>query len=612
MTHAPIPARSAKTWREVFKSGRVVAAAIFLLTFAVYWFSPVTQVTDSNYAMLLSLDLLEHRSFCLDHYAIPRLQPEPHYNTIMNGGIHQIELRDGHLYYYFPPGSSILSIPFVALMNLIGVSPANQDGTYNLEAEIALQSLLAALLMASLAVIFFFTARLMLPVGWSALIALGSAFGTQMWSTASRALWTETWGILLMGVVIWLLLRSQVLGRAPNAIVLATVLAWTYFVRPTNAVAILGVSIWFLIYHRRSFLRYAITGLGWLVLFIAYSWNHFHQLLPQYYLANRLAFKQALVALPGNLISPSRGLLVFVPVLLFVGFLLVRYWRELSARCLLWLSLAVIALHLIVITGFDPWHGGFSYGPRFSTGLVPWFTLLAILGVRAMLDGRQRHPEASKAAWRIQLGCGAVLLILSCFINARGALFRDTWIWNVRPTNVDDLPAKIWDWRQPQFLAGLIRPPKPATIPSLTFDRIDFATWQSDPYLWYGWSAPDPKSRWTEAKEAGIVFRLNDGVQSRDLSLRLQLTGFVVPDKLPRQSVNIILNGTTVDSFVIEQGEPLERTIILPAKLLRAENEMIFKLPDATTPASLGLSKDPRPLGIAVFWMQLEPTTQRP
>jgi len=583
----------------------LIAAAIFVLAFLIYWFSPVTQVTDSNYAMLLSQDLLEHRSFLLDYYAVPRLRPEYHYNTIMNGEIHQIEVRDGHFYYYFPPGTSVLSVPFVALMKVFGLSPANQDGKPDLENEIAIQSVLAALLMAALAVIFYYISRLALPSGWSVIIALGSAFGTQMWSTASRAMWTETWGILLLGIAVWMIFRAQRLGKRLHTIVLGSVLAWTYLVRPTNAVAIVGVSVWLLIFHRRLFIRYALTGAVWLGLFVAWSWYHFHQLLPQYYLANRLTFKEAWVAFPGNLISPSRGLLIFVPVLFFVAFLLARNWKEIDQRCLVWLSLGIIVLHLIAIAGFSPWHGGFSYGPRFSTGLVPWLTLLSILAVKGMIDRRRQHPATNEWAWRLQLGCGAVLLAVSVLINARGALARETWVWNVRPTNVDVFPGKIWDWRQPQFLAGWVRPPRPNIVPALVEDKIDFASSQADPFLWFGWSAPDPNSRWTEAKEAGLVFRLADKGQPRDLRLRIQLAGFVVAGRHPRQRVSLLLNRTPVDNFVIDQSEPAERTIELPAQLLRADNELLFELPDAASPASFGLSRDPRPLGITVYWMQI-------
>ena len=138
MSNAPGPAGPSKTSltaRGLSDPSSLAAVSILVFTFLVFWWSPVTQVTDSNYAMLLSQDLLEHRSFMLDHYAIPRLTPEFHYNTIMNGEIHQLELRDGHLYYYFPPGTSVLSVPFVALMKANGVSAANPDGTHNLDAE---------------------------------------------------------------------------------------------------------------------------------------------------------------------------------------------------------------------------------------------------------------------------------------------------------------------------------------------------------------------------------------------------------------------------------------------------------------------------------------------
>src|SRR6185436_4108385 len=133
----------------------------------------------------------------------------------------------------------------------------------------------------------------------------------------------------------------------------------------------------------------------------------------------------------------------------------------------------------------------------------------------------------------------------------------------------------------------------------MTSDRIDFAGAQVEPYLWFGWSAPDPKSRWTEERSAGIVFRLTNESLQRDQVLKMQLSGFIVPVKHRSQKVIATLNGTTVDSFLIAQTEPIERTIKLPASLLRAENELILKLPDAASPKSFGLSKDPRQLGIA-------------
>lgn len=438
-----------------FSPTLLAGMAVFILTLSIFLISRVHQVNDSHYSMLLSQSLIKHGSFQLDHYALPRYEPQWHGYYFKNGPIYHLEVVDNHLYYHLPPGSSILSVPFVAVLNVLGVSAANADGTYNPRGEVMIEAGLAALLMAALAVIFFYTARLMLPTGWSMTVALGGALGTQVYSTASRGLWSETWGILLLGIVILLLLRSETEKRSVKPILLATLLSWMYFVRPTFSVHIIAISVYLLIFHRRSFIRYVITGLIWLGAFVFYSWLHFGQLLPSYYRANRLQFDTFWVALAGNLVSPSRGLLVHVPVLLFVAFLVVRYWRRIVHQRLVWLAVAIIICHLIIISSFPHWWGGHSFGPRFTTGLVPWFVLLGILGVRGMLAWREQLVAPVRASWRVQLVCGGLLLLFSLFINTRGATSHATWLWNVRPVGVDEHPEKLWDWSQPQFLAGL-------------------------------------------------------------------------------------------------------------------------------------------------------------
>ena len=257
--------------------GRDAAAGaiVFAVTLSVFLFSRIHQVADSHYSMLLSQSLVSRASFALDAYALPRHEPVWHGYYFKNGPIYQLEVAGGRLYYHLPPGSSVLSAPFVAAFNLLGVSPAAADGSYDPRGEVIIEAGLAALLMAALAVVFFYTARLRLPLGWSVAAALGAAFGTQVYSTASRALWSDTWGILLLGVVVFLLLRDEAKGRGLSPVWLASLLAWTYFVRPTFAVHIAMVSVYIFIYRRRLFLAYALTGAAWLALFVCYSWFHF-------------------------------------------------------------------------------------------------------------------------------------------------------------------------------------------------------------------------------------------------------------------------------------------------------------------------------------------------
>jgi hypothetical protein len=430
-----------------------IGIALFGFTLFVFLISRVHQVTDSSYSMLLSESLLHHRSLALDSYQIPRLEPKPQIGYVSDGDIYHLEYVDGKIYYFFPAGSSILSIPFVAVMNAWGVSAANPDGTYNRDGETKIQVRLSAILMAAFAVIVFYAARVLLPLGWSALIAMSTALGTQIWSTASRALWSDTWAIFLLGFVIVQLIAPEARKGRPRPVLLACLLAWTYFARPTYSIPIIVITIYLFIYYRSSFWRYALAGGLWLAAFIAYSEYHYGHLAPNYYLASRLSFETFGMALAGNLVSPSRGLLIFVPVLFFVAYLLVRYASELYSRRLVILSLSVIVAHLIVVSGFSPWWAGHSFGPRYTTGLVPWFTLLAIVGVRSRLAWVEKHPGSRRFFRAVELSAGSLLLLGSLVINALGATAHRTWLWNSRPVNVDASPDRVWDWKHPQFLA---------------------------------------------------------------------------------------------------------------------------------------------------------------
>lgn len=416
---------------------------LFAVCYSIFIMSPVQQPADSLYAMMVSQNLVRHRTFTLDNYKFPTLSPVQEKKYTSNTSIYHLELIDGHIYYYYGPGSSVLSAPFVAAMNALGVTASDASGAHDQLGEMKIQTRLACLLMALLAVVFFLTARFALPLRWSILVASFGAFGTQVWSTATRALWAHTWMIFLLGFVILMLVAHEIKGRRLRPVVLASLLSWMFFVRPAAVVPIVVITAYILILRRELFLSYALTGLAWLALFVVYSYYHFGQLLPNYYrLGNELSARAFGVGLLGNLISPSRGVLVFVPFLLFVAYLLTRYWRYVPKRLAI-LALAATLLHVVLVSSFPIWWGGFSFGPRVLTDAVPWFVLLTIIGLKAALPNL-RGPE---------FVAGALLLALSIGINGRGATSEATAMWNVRPASVDEHPERLWDWRDPQFLA---------------------------------------------------------------------------------------------------------------------------------------------------------------
>src|SRR5712691_11043224 len=106
---------------SAFRRDRTVAAVVFVTTFALFLASPVRSLGDSFYSLMLD-----------EHFKVP-LDPQryPGINGTRGPYPYQIETVGGHQYYYFPLGSSILSVPFVAAMRAVGVSTIALDGIYD-------------------------------------------------------------------------------------------------------------------------------------------------------------------------------------------------------------------------------------------------------------------------------------------------------------------------------------------------------------------------------------------------------------------------------------------------------------------------------------------------
>jgi hypothetical protein len=431
---------------------------VFIFTLLVFCISPVSVLSDGQYSMVLSDSILRHHSVYLNAYRFPEpilqnaLCGAPTEQISHTNNQYQLDRLGGNVVYCYPHGSSILSIPFVAAVGLAGIRPAFPNGKYDYAGEAKIQRLLAAILMAAFSCIIFRTSLLFLDTTTSLIVTGGAAFGTQVWSTASRTLWSHTWLIFLAAWVVYLLLRHEHAKAKLHPVILATLLSWMYFVRPTAAGPIACVTIYLLICHRDEFLPYAAAGASWFAAFVTYSWFTFGRLIPQYYLNFNNDWSEVSTALAGTLISPSRGLFVYVPSVGFVLYLLARYWRRIPCTRLVAVSFGIIAMQLLVIASWHYWWGGYSYGARYTTDLAPWFVLLGILGLAA------RSATLPIASHRMEAVIGLCLLAISVVINGRGATSWATFRWN-DTVDIDFHPDRAFDWGYPQFMAGLIPAP---------------------------------------------------------------------------------------------------------------------------------------------------------
>lgn len=446
--------------------GREMASAVatFVIALAVFIGSPVRQYADSYYSLLVSESLLRHGTSRLDRFFPLPLDSKRHPGLVPDrwreenrwppGLPSQLEITGGSLRYRYPLGSSLLSLPFVAVLRVLGVFSVGPDGQYDAAGEQRQQVVIATLLMAAFTTLCYLTARLALPRALSFAVAGGAALGTPVWSTASRGLWSHTWGLLLIGLVVHQVLRAEITGRSRRPILLATLLAWAFLVRPVHAISALAVTGLVASRDRRAARRLVVTGALWFGAFVCWNLATRGAFLPWAYAGHGLTTRAFGSAWAGHLLSPSRGLLVFSP---FIAVLLALAFRARRGRRVLGASVVVTVLHFIPLSLLPTWWGGHCYGPRLATDLVPWFVSWAVLALGL-------GPRLSRLARALLV----VSLVWSVTVHGRGALSSATWHWNGHPWNVDRDPSRVWDWSDAQFLAGLTgtaAPGEEAVIP---------------------------------------------------------------------------------------------------------------------------------------------------
>jgi hypothetical protein len=150
----------------------------------------------------------------------------------------------------------------------------------------------------------------------------------------------------------------------------------------------------------------------------------------------------------GLLVSPSRGLLVFSPVLLLAGASIGWPWRAARAAGPGWLA-AGLLLQFAAYAVYSVWWGGHTYGPRYLIDLlVPLAPFLA-MGVNRLLRG----ALAAAAA--------VVLLVWSIGVAGLGAFVYPNEVWNTSPAGVDLHHERLWDVRDSQIARAIRAAPSP-------------------------------------------------------------------------------------------------------------------------------------------------------
>jgi hypothetical protein len=322
-------------------------------------------------------------------------------------------------------GAALAALPvFLAARAVAGDLVARPDALW-WTAKLA-----AALMVALAAAAVFLLARRWLEPWPALLVALAFGLGTPAWSVASQTLWQHPASQLFLALGTLAVAGAR--GRPGRAALAGLAFAAAAACRPTSALFAAGAAAWLLAVDRRGLVAFAAGALP--IGAAQLAWNaawmggplHFGQTEVARAMAQAKTGvarpwqpEQAGVALAGLLLSPSRGLLVFSPLLALAVPGAVRAFRRPAFDGLRPVALGALALLAVEPLWFD-WWGGWSYGWRRLADLAPALCLLLVPVADDLL----------RPGWR-RLGA-ALLLAWAVALQALGAVAYDLSGWNAR------------------------------------------------------------------------------------------------------------------------------------------------------------------------------------
>ncbi len=448
-------ARNSRTTSPRAGARRSSAVALAVLAFVIYNvnFRDIL-IGDPVPTTLLPASLLREANLDLDEFRV-LTEEEPYVKTIMDL-FGAFQTRDGHLVSSYPVGAAILATPVYAVFLLF--ESLETWWQYRLAGKLA-----ASLIVALSAGVVFLAVEAIAGARAAWVLGPAYAFGTSAWTVASQAMWQHGPGMLCLAIAVLMALHLERRPRTSVAVLMGAALGAAVLCRLLNIVPAIALGAFVLVRHWRLLPSFSAPLLILGTWLIWYNVSTFGELMGGYqaiyaapiYLGAGLTPATAFSypfwrGFAGIMISPSKGLLVFSPYLIFALVAVGSAWRAADFPLGRYLC-AWLAIMLLILSKNVHWWGGGTYGPRYlSELLVPLTLLLAHLWPRI----------ECRRSLMVTLGA---LLALSVSTQIVGAFFSpcgwDTLSLLVTPEQ------RLWDWSDPETLhclsVGLEQGPKP-------------------------------------------------------------------------------------------------------------------------------------------------------
>jgi hypothetical protein len=446
-----------------------VFSKIALTCFSVYFFIwfllyktgintlPI-QSEDTVPAIFTTISIVNDGTLYLDKYKdmMYARYPNPDDKSYIKGLVpfylRKITSESGvHYISAFPIMTSIVSLPVFYIPLKLGLD-------INWENMILLSHIASSLILA-LSVGFFYLLlrdRFNLSNKNTWLLVFIYAFGTINFALVSQALWQ--YGTLQLFLILGLYF-----SYSKNLFLSGLFSGFSFITRPTSILPVMfnpivgnlksigslftkkGFTKENVTYHLKRLVPFVIGFSIPLLFFIWYNNVYYKDISNQGY-ADQL-FGGWLSHFPegflGIWLSPSKGILVYSPVLIFSLFGLYISIKSLLNEKIINFSMqniifgTIVFLHVFIMGFWKHWYGGYSFGYRMASDVIPYLVLMLMPFLQSKYFDDIKYK-------RIRL-VFFVLLIVSVLVQLHGMVFfdgiwhaafdkgfRDTsWLWSI-------------------------------------------------------------------------------------------------------------------------------------------------------------------------------------
>lgn len=442
--------------------GKHISIKIFLISFFVLFFSWIlvykaginklsVQSEDTIPAIFLPAAIIKEKTLYLDSYYNTMIQryPQPDDKNQLRGLTpYYLKKVNNHYLSAFPIITPLVSLPVFYLPIKLGM-PVTWENMIFL-------SKISSMLIISVSGMFLYLLlkKYFLDEKKSLLLTIAYIFGTVNFAMISQSMWQH--GTLQLFTILGLYFILNYLNskekKYSDAFLSGLFFGLAILSRPT---ALLGFSLIVTLVFMRSvnfkiFTKttlYILVGLFLNTLFFLWYNNKYYVGIQNQGYAAQL-FGSWLSPFPISLIgvwlSPSKGILIYSPIFVFsiIGFCIAlrKGWQE-NIQYLVYFL--IVIFHTFVISLWKHWYGGYSFGYRMSSDILPYLILLIVPFLNSDFYVKYK---------KVFIGT----LIFSILVQIFGMVFFDG-IWHAAYDQGNKNTSWLWSIKDSEFMFNVRR-----------------------------------------------------------------------------------------------------------------------------------------------------------